>query len=148
MKLRFMSPVALLRTLFATLLLQIDFRDAHWQVSRGGANAWVVCAVAVDQLAQLANHQWRWFELCVALVTLMLVRAPVRLAHALGGMYTGQALVGGSVCWTLVHLGAPQWLILCLLWPLAVWGAVALALALLKYVRTPKSSFRQPGAAQ
>jgi hypothetical protein len=145
---RFLSPFALFRSLFDGLLLRIDFRDAHWQVSRGGANAWVVLAVVADQAAQLLNHQWHVYQLFVALVTLVLVKAPVRLAHALGGMYTGQALVSGTVCWSLVHLGVPQWVILCLLWPFAAWGAVAFGVAVARYVRTPKANFRQPGGAR
>jgi hypothetical protein len=133
--------IPVLSTIVAPLVLQVEFRDRHWAISKVGAWAWLVAAVASDLLVQFLFGNLTWLTGLVSLVTLSFGMFPSRWVHMAAGLYTGQALVSAVLAFGLTRAGAPHLAIsiACYLW--AAWCFFAQVLLSLRYLRTPKSSF-------
>lgn len=133
--------IPVLSTIFAPLVLRVEFRDPHWAVSKAGAWAWLAAAIASDLLVQYLVGNLTWLTGLVSLVTLSFGVFPSRWVHMAAGLYTGQALVSGVLALGLTRAGAPQLAVSILCWLWATWCLIAQVLLSLRYFRTPKSSF-------
>jgi len=133
--------VPFLSTVFAPLLLRVEFRDAHWSISRAGAWGWVVAAVASDLLVQQVFGAPTWLTRLASLVTLLIGFLPPRLVHALAGLYVAQAAVSALLTWLMTAAGTPAGVTLFAGGMLALWCWAAMVLLVLRYIRTPKASF-------
>lgn len=133
--------VPLLSTLLAPPLLRVEYRDAHWSISRAGAWAWVVAAVASDLLVQQVFGTPTWLTRLASLLTLLIGFLPTRLVHALAGLYVTQAAVSALVTWLLTVADVPAGVILLAGGAWALWCWAAMVLLVLRYIRTPKASF-------
>ena len=133
--------VPLLSTLVAPPLLRVEYRHAHWNISRAGAWAWVVAAVACDLLVQQVFGTPTWLTRLASLLTLLIGFLPTRLVHALAGLYVAQAALSALLTWLLTAAGVSGGITLIAGAAWALWCWAAMVLLVLRYIRTPKASF-------
>lgn len=129
------SPI---KRLIEPLILRVNFEEAYWEANKLEAGAWILIAIASDLIVQwLFGRQMLVSVVTAAVTAAVLWFRPPRLAAAIAGMYTTQALISVLVVkaaefvggWYAAELAGMLWM---------AWCMFAILRLILVYIRTPK----------
>ncbi|MBU9200439.1 hypothetical protein KTD31_03600 [Burkholderia multivorans] len=127
-----------LKRLTHPLILRVNFEEAYWEANKLEAGTWILIAIASDLLVQWLFGRQLLVSMVTAVVTaIILWFRPPRLAAAIAGMYTTQALISVLVVkaagfvggWYVAELAGTVWM---------GWCMFAILKLILTYIRTPK----------
>ena len=141
---------SILWQVFCIFLLKVNFSLKVWDTSKRGVFLWITAVILSDWLAQavasLVLGKLVWWTMALSLLSYVFVILPARFVKVLSILLVIKAILS-LIPFMAAELYpgqfGPRWLWEAVSFTLTIWTTAAMFMLLLKYFRTPRSTFEE-----